>query len=107
MNKMIKNEGMPVRELFYSLKGKPLRKKLVVRICGPYLIDKKAVNFRFDEGTAGCTIKFDGLNEDNIEVFGIDKLHALSLSVDIDSYLKSMTTKYDFYWITGEPYFEE
>jgi hypothetical protein len=107
MNKMNKNESIPVRELFYCLKGKQVRKKLIVRIRGPYLINKNEVNFRFDEGTAGCTIEFDGLGEDNIEVFGIDRLHALSLSVDIDSYLKSMTTKYDFYWITGEPYFEE
>lgn len=108
MSKMNKNESKstPSRELLYCLKGEGTRKKFIVRILGPYMINKNEVNFRFDEGTAGCTIEFDGLDEDSIEVFGIDGIHALSLSVDIDSYLKNMTAKYDFYWITGEPYFE-
>ena len=34
---------------------------LTVRISSPYLFDKEKVNFIFDEGSAGCTINFDGL----------------------------------------------
>jgi len=100
------NMNIALRELLYNLKSEKIRKKLIVRISEPYLVDKNKVDFRFDEGTAGCTIEFDGLDEDNIEIFGIDKLHALSQAVDIDRYLKGFTNKYDFYWVTGEPYFD-
>ncbi len=106
MSNMGEYESIPLREILYSLKGESSQSKFIVRIIGPYLIEKKNVNFRFDDGTAGCTVEFDGLPEDSIEIFGIDMLHALSLSVDVDSYLKSMTAKYDFYWVTGEPYFD-
>lgn len=104
---MDKYEGIALRELLYCSKGELARKKLIIRIIGPYLVDKNEVNFKFDEGTAGCSIQFDGLEEDSIKSFGMDKLQALSLSVDnIDRYLKSFTNKYDFYWVTGEPYFD-
>ena len=103
MNKKI---SVAVREIEYCLKQQQVRKRLIIRIAGPYLVDAGDVNFRFDEGTAGCTIEFDGLNEDNIEVFGMDALHALTLAIDVDPYLKSMSKKYDFYWLTGEDYFD-
>jgi hypothetical protein len=96
------------RELLYSLKGKSTRQRLVVRISAPYLVDGSMVNFKFDPGTAGCTIEFDGLPDSLVEhVYGADSVQALALAADIDSYLQGMSKKYDFYWVTGEPYFEE
>lgn len=97
------------RELLYSLKGKSTRQKLIIRIGAPYLLDKSsAVNFKFDPGTAGCTIEFDGLPENLVEeVFGADSLQALALAADVDPYLKGLGKKYDFYWPTGESYFDE
>lgn len=95
------------RELLYSLKGESARKKLVVRISAPYLVDESMVNFKFDPGTAGCTIEFDGLPESNIEVHGVDTLHALKLAADVDPYLKGLAKKYDLYWSSGDPYFDE
>jgi len=95
------------RELLYSIKGEQSRKKIVIRIYAPYLLEKDAVNFKFDPGTAGCTIEFDGLDESNIDVHGIDLLHALTLAVEVDPYLAGMKNKYDFFWLTGESYFEE
>ncbi|MGH8354289.1 MAG: hypothetical protein ACRERY_12300, partial [Pseudomonas sp.] len=94
------------RELLYSLKGESTRRKLIVNIGAPYLLEKETVGFNFDPGAAGCTIEFDGLIERSIEVHGIDLIHALQLAADIDQYLKGMQSKYDFYWSTGEPYFE-
>ncbi len=96
------------RELLYSLKGKSTRQKLVVRISAPYLVDESMVNFKFDHGTAGCTIEFDGLPESFVEkVYGADSIQALELATDVDPYLKCLEKKYDFYWPSGESYFDE
>ena len=94
------------RELLYSIKGERVQREFTVNIGAPYLLEMGAVSFNFDSGAAGCTIEFDGLLENSIEVHGIDLLHALHLAADIDPYLKGMLNKYDFYWSTGEPYFE-
>lgn len=107
MNDMNGKQSLVVREILFCRKGEQQRKKLVVRISSPYLVDEKSVNFKFDEGTSGCTVEFDGLSELNNEVFGVDKLHALSLAVDIDPCIKSMTKNYDFFWLDGEPYFDD
>lgn len=96
------------RELLYSLKGKSKRHKLVIRIGTPYLLDESAVSFKFDPGTAGCTVEFDGLPENLVEhVYGADSLQALSLAADVDPYLKGLGKKYDFYWPSGESYFDD
>lgn len=94
------------RNLCFSLKGKHERKTFAVRVSAPRLVDDSA-NFSFDDGAAVCTIEFNGLNESSFEVHGIDSIHALALAVDIDTHLKGMSKKYDFYWLTGEPYFDE
>jgi len=59
-----------------------------------------------DEGAAICTVHFDGLDEGSFDAHGIDPIHALAQAANIDGYLRAMTGKYDFYWPTGEPYFE-
>lgn len=108
MNKMKDNECFAVREILFCRKGasKP-NKKLVIRIRPPYFLDENSVNFRFDEGTAGCAVEFEGFSELNYEVFGVDKLHALALAVDVDPYIRGLTEKYDLYWLDGAPYFED
>ncbi len=104
---MVKCDGLALRELFYSLKGENIRRKLTIRINGPYLLDKNKVSFPIKEGFAGCTIRFDGLDEDDIEVFGADRLQALALSVAIDPTLRRFAQKYDFFYCdSGEPYFD-
>jgi hypothetical protein len=96
------------RELLYSLKGESARKKLLVRISAPYLVDESMVNFKFDPGTAGCTIEFEGLPKELIEeVHGADSIQALALASDIDPYLKGLKKEYDFYWQDGSSYFDE
>jgi hypothetical protein len=95
------------RELLYSLKGDSHRRLLVVRVSAPYLIDRDTAGFSADTGSAACTVEFDGIEIGAIEVNGIDPLHALSLAIDVDAYLKGMKDRYEFYWATGEPYFED
>lgn len=85
------------RKLLYSLKGSSIRQNLVVKLSMPYLVDENMVNFKFDPGTAGCRIEFDGLPEANIEVHGVDTLHALKLAADVDPYLRGLDKKYDLY----------
>ena len=65
------------------------------------------MKFKFDPGTAGCRIEFDGLPEEPMEVFGADSLQAVHLASNIDSYIKILEKKYDIYWPTGERYFDE
>lgn len=101
------NDYIDVRELFFCRKGDLQRSKLTIRIKPPYLLEEGTVNFKFDEGTSVCAIEFVGLDELNNEVFGVDKLHALSLAVDVDPLIRRMTKKYDFYWLDGEPYFDD
>jgi len=94
------------RELKYSRIGESEKRKLVICITAPYLLAKGSVSFQFDEGTAGCSIVFDGIPEHEIEVFGADRIQALAFAVDIDPYLRGLRSKYIFYWETGEPYFD-
>lgn len=96
------------RELLYSLKGETTRKKLIIRICEPYPIEKSSWNFEFPPGAYSCKIIFDGLPNMLVEeVQGADSIQALALATDVDSYLKGLEKKYDLYWASGEPYFED
>jgi len=94
------------RELLYSLKGGKDRRRLVIRVGAPREVNRLAADVAFDEGASICTIEFDGLDIGSIDVHGIDPLHALSLATDVDSYLRGLTATHDFFWPTGEPYFE-
>lgn len=104
---MKRRTNIAERELLYSLKGEEIRKKVVVRISAPYLVEEKSVNFKFDPGTAGCVVELVGLDEDDLEVIGMDSIQALAMAVDVDRYLQGFRQKYDFYWSSGEPYFDD
>ena len=53
-------------------------------------------------------VQFDGIPEkaqgDN---YGADSLQALQLAADIEPVLKRLSKRYDFYFPTGEGYFDE
>ncbi len=95
------------REINYSIKDTSARKRLVISIGEPHLLEKGQVNFNFDEGAAGCaiTIVGDDININEVS-YGADLLQSLQLAVNIDRILKGLSKKYDFYFTTGEPYFE-
>lgn len=96
------------RKLFYALKGSSERRELVIRIGKPYLVQPGTVSFPVAEGTAGCSVEFAGLEEVDLgETYGADLLQALQLAADIEPVLKRLSLKYDFYFPTGEPYFDE
>lgn len=86
------------RKLLFSPRGSSVRNELIVRIGQPYLDEK---------GVARCPVEWEGLFESPADIYGADLIHALKLAVDIDSMLARLQkSKYDFYWPTGEPYFD-
>ena len=95
------------RELLYSVTGRAERKPVSIRIYAPFLAEQNAVNFQINEGVAGCKYEVHGLPEQIADtVYGADSLQALQLASNIDVLLQSLSSKYDFYFPTGEPYFE-
>ena len=95
------------RELLFSSKGESTRLRFAVRITVPEEVQQSEVNFECSPGTSRCTINFDGLPEPDIDVFGADSIQALNLASDIDPYLRGLSKKYDFFFDSGEEYFDD
>jgi hypothetical protein len=103
-------EQIPIaqRRLFFSEKGTPDRKPLIIRVFAPRPVDPDSHLFRPDADTAICTVQFDGIPDAyGGEIYGADSIQALQLAADIDPVLKRLTDRYDFYFPTGEGYFDE
>lgn len=86
------------RRLKYRQKEGGPQKNLSIRIGVPY-IDSS--------GMARCPVEWDGLFDEYADIGGMDTLQALQLASDIDSMLRRLSKKYDFYWENGETYFDE
>jgi hypothetical protein len=97
------------RELRYSDSGSDSLKQLFIRVGEPYLLEEGMVDFQFTDGTAGCSVRFEGFEEEYLdEVYGADPLQALELAVNgIEPTIKRLSKKYDFFFPTGEPYFDD
>ena len=87
------------RQLMFAPKGSSERRMFAIRIGTPYWVDN-------DE--ARCPVELDGLplKEKISDAPGMDLMQALELAINIDSLLRKLRNKYDFYWPTGEPYFD-
>ena len=94
------------RNLLFSGKGGGDRQPFCVRIFAPHLIEEGTVDFQVSPGMARCVVAFVEINE-QVEFFGMDSVQALALTANVDAYLKHFDNKYDFFWLTGEPYFED
>ncbi|WP_339632293.1 hypothetical protein [uncultured Sneathiella sp.] len=96
------------RKLLYSLKNESERHEFSVRIMPPrYLVEGEKF---FEPGaeTAVCSIEFDGIDGQNDKTYGADLLQALELSVNsVEPMLRRLSKKYDLYFPSGEPYFED
>lgn len=102
------------RRLTFTEKGGSDRKALCIRIFAPQPVDPSSVTFAVDAHTASCVVKFDGLPDGarqtlgaDCTVFGADSIQALQLAVDVDRVLRRLSSRYDFYFPTGEVYFDE
>jgi len=94
------------RHLFFTEKQSTHKRNLVIRVSTPQAVDQSTVKFPVDEAMAVCYVQLDGLDENSFEVFGTDSLQAVNLASNVEPILKRLSSKYDFFWITGEPYFE-
>jgi hypothetical protein len=94
------------RKLLFSAKGADDRQPFCIRIFAPSPVEEESVNFRVSPGMARCVVAFVEINE-TVEFYGMDSVQALALTANLDGYLKHFESKYDFYWATGEPYFED
>lgn len=95
------------RDLLFSKKGSSTKMELRVRIGLPRVVDRTSTGVLLDPGSAVCTIVFEGLGIKDIEVHGVDSLQALAQAVEIDKYLRGMTKNFDFFWPSGEAYFDD
>ncbi len=101
------NKYIAERKLLQAGKGSDEREELIIRIGIPYVVDQNDVNFPIDEGVSGCTTEFDGLLDISTEeTYGTDSLQAIQLAVNVEPILERLRRKYDFYFPTGEGYFD-
>ncbi|CAN0177649.1 unnamed protein product [Phaeothamnion confervicola] len=102
------SEWIAERRLLYTEKGSTTRQELIIRIGRPYIVKPGSVQFEISDGTAACCVEIVGLNDGYLdEVYGADLLQALQLATNVEPTLRRLSTKYDLYFPTGEPYFEE
>jgi len=95
------------RKLLASKKGSDQKIEVVIRITEPYIVQQQEKDFPADGVAAGCRIAIDGIDVPEIVVYGMDSLQAVNLASNIESLLEKRLSGYDFFWTTGEPYFEE
>lgn len=96
------------RHLLFSAKGESERRPLAIRIFAPRLVDPASVSFEVAPGTAVCTVEFDGIPDETLgDTYGADSLQALQLAADVDPVLRRLSKRYDFFFPTGEGYFDE
>lgn len=101
------SEVVAQRELLFRRKGTSAMSELHVRIGVPTAVDRTSTGKLLDAGSAVCTIAFDGLGIKDIEVHGVDTLHALAQAIEVDKYLRGMAKSFEFFWPSGEPYFDD
>jgi len=94
------------RRLLYSEKGSDVRKALTIRIGAPYVVSEVPGGPPVEDEFAGCSIELDGIAEEVPDVYGTDRLQALFLAANIEPLLERLRKKYDFFWPSGEAYFE-
>jgi hypothetical protein len=103
----MKESPIAERHLLFSQKGKTKREPLVIRIFAPRPVDPASVSFQVAPGTAVCSVEFDGMQEEPVgDTFGADSFQALQLAADIEPVLRRLSERYDFYFPTGEGYFD-
>lgn len=95
------------RRLWFSEKKGGVRKKLLVGVGAPMVVTQDEVKYPVDGVMSKCHVEFEGMNEHSFDVFGADSLQAINLASNIEAVIERLSDKYDFYWDTGEPYFDD
>lgn len=75
------------------------RKEVIYRVGYPYWAD--------GDEFASCPVEFEGIFAQLADTKGVDELQALHLASDLDGFLRMLRSKYEFYWQSGDPYFDD
>jgi hypothetical protein len=95
------------RRLRFGAKGSDERVDIVVRVGAPFIVEEGTVDFPVDGEISGCFVEILGLPKEVREIYyGADQLQALQLAANIDPLLRRFERQFDFFFCTGEPYFE-
>lgn len=94
------------RKLLFSQKGATKKNALTVKVSAPIVATDSNAQFPVDGVVAVCRVEIEGLDEPGFDLYGVDSLQAINLASNIEPLLKRLSQKYDFFWATGEPYFE-
>jgi hypothetical protein len=69
--------------------------------------DSDEMLFLQDECARVCEVEIRGLDEPVVKYFGLDSMQAINLASDLEPLVKRLSERFDFFWSTGEPYFDE
>jgi hypothetical protein len=95
------------RRLLVSRKNSRDKWEVCFKVSEPYVMQADDVQFSVDGVIAACRVEIEGLDVPALEVHGVDFLHAINMATDIEPLVESLSGRYDFFWITGEPYFDD
>ena len=94
------------RKLLFSDKNALSRKEMTIKISEPFVLTKNDVKFSVDGVMCGCRVEIVGLDEPGFNLYGMDSLQTINIASDVEPLIKRLSEKYDFFWMTGEPYFD-
>lgn len=94
------------RALLVSSKGANEKRRITIRITEPWVVQPGEVTFPVDGAVAASSIVVDGLDEAESISYGVDSIQAVNLASNIESLIHRLSARYDFFWSTGEPYFD-
>jgi hypothetical protein len=94
------------RHLWFSKKGEETRNRLTVGVCAPVVVSQNEAQYPVDGVISQCHVEMEGLSEHSFDVVGTDSMQAVNLASNIEVVIKRLSDEYDFFWATGEPYFE-
>lgn len=95
------------RILLLAEKNTSRTRKIRVKVSEPQIVEQSAVTFPVDGIMSVCHVDVEGLSEHSFDVYGTDSLQAISLAANIEPLIERLSSEYDFYWSSGEPYFDE
>jgi hypothetical protein len=73
----------------------------------PRLVKQGEVSFPVDGIMCCCTVELEGIDGQNLDYYGADSLQAVNLASNIEPILERLSDRYEFFWESGDPYFED
>lgn len=101
------NDIVAERRLRCVGKADGVEREVRIGICRPEEVDGEDVDLPGVGRVVVCRTVIDGIEEFVRPCVGADTLQAVRLASDIDALVKRLSRRYDFYFLDGEPYFDE